>query len=86
MADAQLSSEHGIRSLLMQQHEEFRQLVSEHHALDERIHHLARVSHPADAEQLEEVALKKRKLALKDRIESIVRQHVATVVPQLRPQ
>jgi uncharacterized protein YdcH (DUF465 family) len=61
--------------VLLENHDEFRQLVSEHHRLDERIRQLSNLSYLTDQQQFEEISLKKRKLALKDRIESIVRQH-----------
>jgi uncharacterized protein YdcH (DUF465 family) len=77
MADAQLPLDDHVRAALFQQDETFRQLVSEHHALDEQIRHLSTLSYLSDRQQYEETALKKRKLALKDRIESIVRTHHA---------
>ena len=73
MADAQLPQDDDVRAALLQQDETFRQLVSEHHALDEQIRHLAALSYPTARQHYEEISLKKRKLALKDRIESIVR-------------
>jgi uncharacterized protein YdcH (DUF465 family) len=85
MADAQLSPDDSVRAVLLEHHEEFRQLVSEHHRLDERIQDLSRSSYLTDQQQFEEVSLKKQKLALKDRIEHIVRQHHG-VSSSLRPQ
>ena len=41
--------------------------------LDERIRHLSSLSHVSDEQRFEEIALKKRKLALKDRIQAIMR-------------
>jgi uncharacterized protein YdcH (DUF465 family) len=77
MADAQLSSSDPVRTVLLENHDEFRQLVFEHHRLDERIRQLSNLSYLTDQQQFEEISLKKRKLALKDRIESIVRQQSA---------
>jgi uncharacterized protein YdcH (DUF465 family) len=74
MPDAQLPMGDDVKSVLLRTDESFRQLVSEHQALDERIRHLSHQSFPTDQEQIEEVALKKRKLALKDRIEATLRQ------------
>jgi uncharacterized protein YdcH (DUF465 family) len=73
MADAQLPLDDNVRAALLQQDETLKQLVSEHHKLDEQIRHLSALSYLSDRQQYEETALKKRKLALKDRIESIVR-------------
>jgi uncharacterized protein YdcH (DUF465 family) len=55
--------------------EEYRQLASQHHDLDEKLHSLAARNYLSEPEQLEEVTLKKRKLHLKDQMENIVRRH-----------
>ena len=86
MAGAQLSSDDPVRAGLLENHDEFRQLVSEHHRLDEHIRRLSALPYLSDQQRFEEVALKKRKLALKDRIESIVRQHVTASSPAMRTQ
>ena len=75
MTDAQYSHLDVVRSSLIEQNDEFRDLVSQHHTLDEQLRHLATVTHPTHQQQLEEMALKKHKLVLKDRIEAIVRRH-----------
>jgi uncharacterized protein len=64
-----------MKRKLLQTDEEFRQLATQHHALDEKIHNLARRHYLSEPEQLEEVTLKKRKLHLKDQMESILRRH-----------
>jgi hypothetical protein len=43
--------------------------------LDEKLHSLAARNYLSEPEQLEEVTLKKRKLHLKDQMETIVRRH-----------
>jgi uncharacterized protein YdcH (DUF465 family) len=65
---------HELKDQLAQADAAFRQLVIEHHDLDERIRRLSNSLLTAP-EQLEEVALKKRKLHLKDQMESILREH-----------
>jgi uncharacterized protein YdcH (DUF465 family) len=85
MADARLSPDGSVRAVLLEHNDEFRQLVSEHHALDEKIRQLSAFPYLTDQQQFEESALKKRKLALKDRIEAIVRQH-HTTSPAVRLQ
>jgi uncharacterized protein YdcH (DUF465 family) len=62
-----------VKASLLRTDEAFRQLVSEHHDLDERIRHLSTLSYLSDQQQYEAVSMKKRKLALKDRIEAMVR-------------
>jgi uncharacterized protein YdcH (DUF465 family) len=74
MADAQLPDKTtDVKDVLLRTDETFRQLVSEHHRLDELIRHLTSSSHLTDQQQYEASALKKHKLALKDRIEAILR-------------
>ena len=64
-----------LKHLLIETNQEFRELASKHHSLDDRLHELEAKHYLSDAEQFEEVSLKKRKLHLKDRMESILREH-----------
>jgi uncharacterized protein YdcH (DUF465 family) len=64
-----------LKRKLLQTDEEFRQLASQHHDLDEKIHSLATRHYLTEPEQIEESRLKKRKLQLKDQMESILRRH-----------
>lgn len=75
MADAQLRVTDDVKASLLRNDEGFRHLVSEHHDLDERIRHLSTLSYLTEQQRFETLALKKRKLALKDRIEAMVRAH-----------
>lgn len=70
MAEAQ-----DLKSLLLATNEEYRQLVARHQELDDRLLELTSKHYLSDAEQFEEVTLKKKKLQLKDRMELIARQH-----------
>jgi uncharacterized protein YdcH (DUF465 family) len=63
-----------LKRQLLQTDEEFRQLATQHHDLDEKLHHLAIRNYLSEPEQLEEVVLKKRKLQLKDQMETIIRR------------
>jgi uncharacterized protein YdcH (DUF465 family) len=62
-----------MKKRLLQSNDEFRQLATQHHDLDERIHSLATRHYLSEPEQLEEVTLKKRKLQLKDQMETMLR-------------
>ena len=62
-----------LKHLLIETNEEFRQLASKHHSLDNRLHELEAKHYLSDAEQFEEVKLKKRKLQVKDQMEVILR-------------
>ena len=64
-----------VKHLLLETNDEFRQLASQHHELDERLVELESKHYLSDQEQVEEVTLKKRKLHLKDRMEAIARHY-----------
>lgn len=70
MADSQ-----DLKPLLLETDEEFRQLASKHHELEQRLHELTEKHYLSGTEQVEEVTLKKRKLQLKDKMEVIVRRY-----------
>ena len=61
-----------VKHFLLQSHDQYRELAERHHALDDRLHELTEKPHLSDHEQVEESTIKKRKLALKDRMEQIV--------------
>jgi len=50
-------------------------LAREHTRYEERLKELTALAYPSDEEQLEEVTLKKKKLALKDQMYSLLMQH-----------
>jgi len=64
-----------VKDLLLETNDEYRQLASQHHELDERLVELESKHYLSDNEHVEEVTLKKRKLHLKDRMEAIVRHY-----------
>ena len=64
-----------LKEELMNQDPEFRELVREHTRYEQRLSVLSALAYPSDEEQLEEVTLKKKKLALKDQMYSIMTQH-----------
>ena len=66
-----------VKNLLLQQDDQFRQLVEQHHRLDHRLHELIDKHYLSASEQIEEVTLKKRKLALKDRMEEMAREYAS---------
>lgn len=71
-----------VKHFLLQSHDQYRELAQRHHQLDDRLHELIEKHHLSDSEQVEETTIKKRKLALKDRMEQIVvewtREHPST--------
>ena len=64
-----------VKNLLLQSDDQYRQLVEQHHQLDDRLHELTDKHYLSTSEQLEEVTLKKRKLALKDQMEEMAREY-----------
>jgi uncharacterized protein len=75
-----------MKKQLLESNDEFRQLATQHHDLDERIHHLASRQYLSEPEQLEEVTLKKRKLQLKDQMESMLRHYRASEPTHASPR
>jgi uncharacterized protein YdcH (DUF465 family) len=62
-----------VKNLLLHENDQYRQLAERHHQLDDRLHELTERHYLSGSEQLEEVTIKKRKLALKDQMEQIAR-------------
>lgn len=63
-----------LKEQLMTVDPEFRELAREHGRYEERLSELSALTYPNDDEQLEEITLKKKKLALKDQMHSIMLQ------------
>lgn len=64
-----------LKEELMNRDPEFRELAREHTRYEERLSELTALAYPSDEEQLEEVTLKKKKLALKDQMYALIIQH-----------
>ena len=64
-----------LKAELMTSNPEFRELAREHGRYEARLSELSSLSYPSDEEQIEEVTLKKKKLALKDQMYSLMLQH-----------
>ena len=64
-----------LKEELMNRDPEFRELAREHTRYEERLRELTALAYPSDEEQLEEVTLKKKKLALKDQLYALIMQH-----------
>jgi uncharacterized protein YdcH (DUF465 family) len=65
----------GLQDQLMMSDAEFRELAREHGRYEARLSELTALAYPSDEEQLEEVTLKKKKLAVKDQMHQIMLQH-----------
>ena len=64
-----------LKHLLIETNQEFRELASKHHTLDDRLHELESKHYLSNDEQFEEINLKKKKLYIKDRMELIIRDY-----------
>ena len=65
-----------VKHLLLQNNDQYRALAEQHHQLDDQLHHYTHRHYLSPTEQLEEVTLKKRKLALKDQMEALARAYL----------
>ena len=72
-----------LKHLLIETNHEFREFASKHHSLDDRLHELESKHYLSDAEQFEEISLKKRKLQVKDQMEVMLRHYRASSSPGL---
>jgi uncharacterized protein YdcH (DUF465 family) len=61
-----------LKEQLMTSDPEFRELAREHGRYEERLSELSSLTYPNDEEQLEEITLKKKKLAIKDQMQSMI--------------
>ena len=64
-----------IKDLLMSTNEEFKRLAHQHHSYSQKLEQLSSQHFLSEAEKLEEVQLKKKKLLLKDQMHAMINQH-----------
>jgi uncharacterized protein YdcH (DUF465 family) len=70
----EMSKADTLKEELMASNPEFRELAREHGRYEQRLSELSALTYPSDEEQLEEVTLKKKKLALKDQMYTLMLQ------------
>ncbi len=71
----EMTNTDSLKEQLMHTDPEFRELAREHTKYEERLSELSSLSYPSDEEQLEEITLKKKKLAVKDQMQAILVRH-----------
>jgi uncharacterized protein YdcH (DUF465 family) len=71
----EMTTTDSLKEQLTQSDPEFRELVREHGRYEARLSELSALAYPNDEEQLEEITLKKKKLAIKDQMQSIMLQY-----------
>ena len=64
-----------FKNLLLRDDPTYRELAERHHQLDDKLHQFTDRYYLTDSEQVEEITLKKLKLALKDQMERIAREY-----------
>jgi len=69
-----MSTADPVRDELLRSNNAFRDLVHQHEDFEKRLSELAHLTYPNDDEQLEEITLKKKKLAIKDEIYAMMQQ------------
>ena len=70
-----ISNTDSLKEQLIAIDPEFRELVREHGRYEQRLSELSSLQYPSDEEQLEEITLKKKKLAVKDQMHAIMLRH-----------
>ena len=73
-----MSTADPVRDELLKSNPQFRELVHQHEDFEHRLSELAHLTYPNDDEQFEEATLKKKKLAVKDEIFSMMQQHAVS--------
>ena len=73
-----IATKDSLKEELINRDPEFRELAREHHKYEERLTELSALAYPSYEEQLEETTLKKKKLALKDQMYSIMAHYQKT--------
>ncbi|MGH9762792.1 MAG: DUF465 domain-containing protein [Blastocatellia bacterium] len=70
-----ISENDAVRKYLLSTDPRFAELVNEHTSYEQRLTQLTSITYPSTEEQIEESTLKKKKLLLKDQMETIVRSY-----------
>jgi uncharacterized protein YdcH (DUF465 family) len=71
----EMTNTDGLKDELIMSDPEFRELAREHGRYEARLSELSALPYPNDEEQLEEITLKKKKLAVKDQMHEIMLRH-----------
>ncbi len=71
----EMTNTDSIKEELIASDPEFRELAREHGRYEERLSELSSLTYPSDEEQIEEITLKKKKLAVKDQMQAIMLRH-----------
>ena len=64
-----------VKKILLKENQDFRELAQQHQSFEKRLSELAELNYPSDEEILEETALKRKKLAVKDEMYSMMNEY-----------
>ncbi|MFV0387233.1 MAG: DUF465 domain-containing protein [Pyrinomonadaceae bacterium] len=70
-----ISTTEAVKEELIKESQTFRDLVEQHESYETRLVQLANLTYPNEEEQLEEIAIKKKKLTIKDEIYSMINDY-----------
>lgn len=64
-----------VKEILLKENQDFRELAQQHQNFEKRLSELAELNYPSEEEILEETALKRKKLAVKDEMYTMMNQY-----------
>ena len=64
-----------VKEILLKENQGFRELAQQHQSYEKRLNELAELNYPSDDEVQEETDLKRKKLAVKDEMYSIMNEY-----------
>lgn len=64
-----------VKEILLKENQNFRELAQQHQSYEKRLSELAELNYPSDDEILEETTLKRKKLAVKDEMYTIMNEY-----------
>jgi len=74
------TKEAALKDYLVSHDEQYRELVNEHRKYEARLSELASLHFPNEDEKLEETILKKKKLLLKDQMQTIASKYKTSIM------
>ena len=64
-----------VKEILLKENQNFKELAQQHQSYEKRLTELSELTYPNDDEILEETALKRKKLAIKDEMYTIMNEY-----------
>ena len=64
-----------VKEILLRENQNFKELAQQHQSYEKRLSELSELTYPNDDEILEETALKRKKLAIKDEMYTIMSEY-----------